>query len=38
MMEEMRKSFHQDLEGAKESLVRMAAGVTELIPRATHVF
>lgn len=36
-MEEMRKTFHQDLEGAKESLVRMAAGVTELIPRATHV-
>ncbi|MFZ9628840.1 MAG: phosphate signaling complex protein PhoU [Ilumatobacteraceae bacterium] len=36
-MEEMRKSFHQDLEGAKSALVRMAASVIELIPRATQV-
>ncbi|MFM7045724.1 MAG: phosphate signaling complex protein PhoU [Ilumatobacteraceae bacterium] len=36
-MEEMRKSFHQDLEGVKSELVRMAASVTELIPRATQV-
>lgn len=36
-MEEMRKSFHQDLETAKATLVRMAASVTELIPRATQV-
>ena len=36
-MDEMRKSFHHDLESAKAELVRMAASVTELIPRATQV-
>jgi phosphate transport system protein len=36
-MEEMRKTFHQDLESAKAELVRMAATVTDLIPRATQV-
>jgi phosphate uptake regulator len=36
-MEEMRKTFHQDLESVKSELVRMAATVTELIPRATQV-
>lgn len=36
-MEEMRKTFHHDLESAKAELVRMAATVTELIPRATQV-
>ncbi|MFM8268224.1 MAG: phosphate signaling complex protein PhoU [Ilumatobacteraceae bacterium] len=36
-MEEMRKTFHHDLETAKSELVRMAATVTELIPRATQV-
>lgn len=36
-MEEMRKTFHHDLESAKAELVRMAATVTDLIPRATQV-
>ena len=36
-MDEIRKSFHHDLEAAKAELVRMAASVTELIPRATQV-
>ena len=35
-MDEMRKSFHHDLESAKAELVRIAASVTELIPRATQ--
>lgn len=36
-MDEMRKTFHHELDAVKASLVRMAAGVTELIPRATQV-
>lgn len=37
MGDDLRKSFHQDLETAREELVRMAAVVTESIPRATAV-
>ena len=36
-MDELRKSFHEDLDEAKSELVRMAAVVTEAIPRATAV-
>ena len=36
-MEEMRKAFHNDLENARSQIVRMAAMVTETIPRATQV-
>ena len=34
---ELRKSFHSDLDNAKSELVRLAASVTESIPRATAV-
>src|SRR6476646_6383151 len=36
-MDELRKGFHNDLEDARAELVRLAASVTELIPRATAV-
>jgi len=36
-MEELRKAFHVRLDQAKSELVRLAASVTELIPRATAV-
>jgi phosphate transport system protein len=36
-MEELRRHYHQDLEDAKSELVRLAASVTEAIPRATAV-
>ena len=36
-MEELRKLFHQDLAVARDQLVRLAAWVTELIPRVTEV-
>jgi hypothetical protein len=36
-MEELRRGFHSDLEHAKQELVRLAASVTEAIPRATAV-
>jgi phosphate transport system protein len=36
-MDELRKSFHTDLDEAKNELVRLAAQVTESIPRATAV-
>jgi phosphate transport system protein len=36
-MDELRKSFHHDLANAREELARLAALVTELIPRATAV-
>ena len=36
-MNELRKSFHTDLEHAKSELVGLAASVTEAIPRATAV-
>jgi phosphate transport system protein len=34
---ELRKNFHAELDGVKEELIRLAASVTESIPRATHV-
>lgn len=36
-MEELRKGFHQELDQAKAEVVRLAASVTEAIPRATAV-
>jgi phosphate transport system protein len=36
-MEELRRGFHTDLGEAKNQLVRLAAQVTETIPRATAV-
>ena len=36
-MEELRKTYHHDLEAACAGLARLAALVTELIPRATAV-
>ncbi len=36
-MNELRRSFHTDLDEAKNELVRLAAQVTETIPRATAV-
>jgi phosphate transport system protein len=36
-MEQLRKAFHNHLDEAKSELVRLAASVTELIPRATAV-
>lgn len=36
-MEELRKSFHNDLGSARDELARLAALVAELIPRATAV-
>ena len=36
-MGELRKGFHNDLDDARAELVRLAASVTELIPRATAV-
>jgi phosphate transport system protein len=37
MMDELRKNFHHDVDSAGEELVRLAALVTETIPRATAV-
>ncbi len=36
-MDELRKSFHQELDDARTQLSRLAAAVIEAIPRATHV-
>jgi phosphate transport system protein len=36
-MAELRKSFHTELEHVKSELVRLAASVTESIPRATQI-
>ena len=36
-MNELRKGFHEDLDAARAELVRLAASVTEAIPRATAV-
>lgn len=36
-MDELRKGFHNDLASATDELVRLAATVTELIPRGTAV-
>ena len=37
MMNELRKSFHNELEDVRSELVHLAAFVTEAIPRATNV-
>ena len=37
MMDELRKSFHHDIEDVRTELVHLAAFVTESIPRATAV-
>src|SRR4026208_2612516 len=37
VMGELRKGFHNDLDEARAALVRLAASVTEAIPRATAV-
>jgi phosphate transport system protein len=36
-MQEQRKSFHQELEAIREEIVRLAALVSEFIPRGTDV-
>ena len=36
-MDELRKSYHHELEGARGELARLAALIAELIPRATAV-
>ena len=36
-MDELRKGFHQQLDGVRTELVRLAASVIEAIPRATAV-
>jgi len=36
-MDELRKTYHQDLDGARAELARLAALVAELIPRATAI-
>ncbi len=36
-MEELRKGYHQELQAARDELARVAAMVTETIPRATGV-
>lgn len=36
-MGELRKGFHHDLETIREELIRTAATVTEMIPRATQI-
>jgi phosphate transport system protein len=36
-MDELRKGFHHDVASARDELIRLAATVTELIPRGTAV-
>ncbi len=36
-MEELRKSFHQEIEAIREQVIRLGASVIEAIPRATAV-
>ena len=36
-MEELRKAYHSELDQARSELVRLAALVVELLPRATAV-
>lgn len=36
-MGELRKGFHHDLDVVRDELVRLAASVTEMIPRATQI-
>lgn len=38
MTEELRKSFHEELEGIQHGIVRMAGRVSEAIPRGTEAF
>ena len=37
MAEELRSAFHEELIGIQEGIASIAAGVTELIPRATEI-
>src|SRR5262245_14845195 len=37
MAAELRKQFHNDIENARAQVVRMAAAIIEVIPRATAV-
>jgi len=37
MTEELRAAFHIRLDGIREGIARLAAGVTELVPRATEI-
>ncbi|MEZ5168657.1 MAG: phosphate signaling complex protein PhoU [Acidimicrobiales bacterium] len=38
MSEELRKSYHEELDSIRDGIVRMAGRVTESIPRGTEVF
>lgn len=38
MTEELRKTYHEELDGIREGIVRMAGLVSELIPRGTEIF
>jgi phosphate transport system protein len=38
MSEELRKTYHEELDGIREGIVRMAGLVSELIPRGTEIF
>ena len=38
MSEELRKTYHEELDRIQEGIVRMAGLVTELIPRGTEIF
>lgn len=38
MSEDLRKSFHDELEGIRHGIVRMAGRVSEAIPRGTEAF
>ena len=38
MTEELRKTYHEELEGIRHGLVRMAGRVSEAIPRGTEIF
>jgi phosphate transport system protein len=37
MSDDLRKTFHEQLDGIRESITRLAAGVIESIPRATQI-
>ena len=38
MSEELRKTFHEELDSIKHGIVRMAGRVSEAIPRGTQAF
>jgi phosphate transport system protein len=38
MNEALRKTYHEELDGIREGIVRMAGLVSELIPRGTEIF